>query len=123
MKAGAITIIDDFSILLVKSRNDKWIFPKGEIKKKEQPFEAAQREAYEEGGVMGDVELEPFCTKNEIPFYILKVNEILDEYPESINKKNGRERKILQFEEALQLNGIAEYTLEIIKEYIKEKLM
>lgn len=42
-------------ILLIKSRNGKWIIPKGIIEKGLTPYESARKEAVEEAGVDGVV--------------------------------------------------------------------
>lgn len=56
-QAGAIVVRgsgSDRQILMVTNKNgDRWIFPKGNIKKTETAEEAAQREAEEEAGVRG----------------------------------------------------------------------
>ncbi len=56
-QAGAIVVRasgDERRLLLVTNKEgDRWIFPKGTIKKSETPEEAAQREAEEESGVRG----------------------------------------------------------------------
>ena len=71
--------------LLVKSTSGKRrIFPKGNIKQGEKPFQAAEREAREEAGVMGEIQHEAIShfwhvrgkgDKGEmkIPAYLLKV--------------------------------------------------
>jgi 8-oxo-dGTP pyrophosphatase MutT (NUDIX family) len=50
---------ESVQLLLVKSDGGRWIFPKGGIKKGEQPWMAAEREALEEAGVTGVVRQEP----------------------------------------------------------------
>lgn len=56
-QAGAIIIRGNGAnrqILLVTNKgNNRWLFPKGSVKKKESPEEAAEREAEEESGVRG----------------------------------------------------------------------
>lgn len=49
-------------ILLVRSSGGRWLFPKGRVDPEEQPWQAATREAHEEGGVSGTVDHEPFIT-------------------------------------------------------------
>jgi 8-oxo-dGTP pyrophosphatase MutT (NUDIX family) len=59
VQAGAIVISDrrgKRKILVVSNKEgDRWLFPKGSVKKKEMPEEAALREAAEEAGVEGEV--------------------------------------------------------------------
>jgi len=42
-------------LLITNKAGDRWLFPKGTIKKSETPEEAAQREALEEAGVAGEL--------------------------------------------------------------------
>jgi len=51
---------DEPEFLLVRTRGGRWTFPKGGIDGDATYAEAAAREAYEEAGVEGRVELEPF---------------------------------------------------------------
>jgi len=48
--------------LLVKTTGGRWTFPKGNIEQNEEKWFAAQREAFEEAGVSGEIEHEPFTT-------------------------------------------------------------
>ena len=48
--------------LLIRSREGGWVFPKGGIEPGETPWQAAQREAFEEAGVSGETEHEPLTT-------------------------------------------------------------
>lgn len=56
--------ITDKSIefLLVRTTGGRWTFPKGKVKPDEESWFAAQREAFEEAGVSGDIEHQPFTT-------------------------------------------------------------
>lgn len=57
-------------VLLITSRGrGKWIFPKGGLMEGMTPWESAAHEAYEEAGVVGQIEHTP------IGSYILPVNE------------------------------------------------
>lgn len=127
---GGITVIYHTNVILVKSKNNKWIFPKGARKKlsgedseKGQPIDelpnsACEREAFEEAGIVGTAELEPFITKRNIDFFIIKIHEVLEEYPEC----KTRERRLFKMEEALRDGEVANYVKEIIKEFIKRKI-
>jgi len=46
--------------LLVRTRSGRWTFPKGGVDQDATHAEAAAREAYEEAGVRGRIEYEPF---------------------------------------------------------------
>jgi 8-oxo-dGTP pyrophosphatase MutT (NUDIX family) len=48
--------------LLVRTLDGKWTFPKGQIDIGMSEFEAAENEAYEEAGVTGSIEHEPFAS-------------------------------------------------------------
>lgn len=56
-QAGAIVVrgsgVERRILLITTKKGDRWIFPKGTIKKSETAEEAAQREAEEEAGVRG----------------------------------------------------------------------
>jgi len=51
---------DEPEFLLVRTRNGHWTFPKGGVDRDATTADAAAREAYEEAGVRGAVELIPF---------------------------------------------------------------
>jgi len=51
---------DEPEFLLVRTRGGRWTFPKGGVDGDATYAEAAAREAYEEAGVRGRIELEPF---------------------------------------------------------------
>lgn len=74
------TIIDgQLTVLLITSRGrGKWIFPKGAQMEGKTPWESAALEAYEEAGVVGEIEETP------IGSYILPVT---DERPAPVEVK------------------------------------
>jgi 8-oxo-dGTP pyrophosphatase MutT (NUDIX family) len=48
------------SVLLVTSRDTgRWVIPKGTLGRKERPYRCAQREAFEEAGIIGRVRKKP----------------------------------------------------------------
>ena len=51
---------DEPEFLLVRTRSGRWTFPKGGVDDDATHAEAAAREAYEEAGVKGQIEHEPF---------------------------------------------------------------
>lgn len=53
---------DSIKFLLVKTTGGRWTFPKGNVDSGEEKWFAAQREAFEEAGVSGDIEHEPLTT-------------------------------------------------------------
>lgn len=95
-------------ILLVTSRaNGYWIFPKGNPIKKKDIFQSAQQEAFEEAGVLGDID-KKFSYKikfrhqsvdHEIILFPMKIGKIFKEWPE----KKQRKRKFVSIDKALDL--------------------
>lgn len=51
---------EELEFLLVRTRSGRWTFPKGGVDDDATHADAAAREAYEEAGVKGSVEHEPF---------------------------------------------------------------
>jgi 8-oxo-dGTP pyrophosphatase MutT (NUDIX family) len=51
---------DEPEFLLVRTRSGRWTFPKGGVDNDATHADAAAREAYEEAGVTGQIEHEPF---------------------------------------------------------------
>lgn len=115
---GAITVIDEFSVILVESKSGKWIFPKGGVKEDELPHQASTREAFEEGGVVGDILEAPYCIKNDITFFILNVKTLDDKYPE----KSKRRRKLIKMEDALKDKNVANYVKDVIRMYVQKEM-
>jgi 8-oxo-dGTP pyrophosphatase MutT (NUDIX family) len=52
---------DSIQFLLVRTRAGRWTFPKGKVEGDPSRAAAAAREAFEEAGVFGRVELRPMC--------------------------------------------------------------
>ncbi|MBZ9938698.1 NUDIX domain-containing protein [Mesorhizobium sp. BR1-1-16] len=78
-------------VLLVTTSAGRWVLPKGRMLPSEAPFEAAAREAWEEGGVRGNIDELPYGgfdhEKNgateHILVYPLAVNDEAARWPES----------------------------------------
>jgi len=115
---AAIPLLPDQKLLVVKSKNDRWIFPKGGVKTGEMPHNAAAREAFEEGGVHGNVEIEPFCTEKGMRFYLMNVERLAEAYDEA--KK--RERKAMKPIEVMNDPSTAKYVKEVTSKLIKQRL-
>jgi 8-oxo-dGTP pyrophosphatase MutT (NUDIX family) len=95
---GAIpyTLVDGrVSFLLITSRGGgRWIFPKGGAIKGLTPWQVAEREAYEEAGIEGEVETVPIGAYNdtkavgtrrltiEVGLYPLRMVRLLEAWPE-----------------------------------------
>jgi 8-oxo-dGTP pyrophosphatase MutT (NUDIX family) len=80
--------------MLVESTSGRWILPKGKVELFETEWACAQREAYEEAGVLGRIQSKPVGTflndggtlpllADEIAVYPLFVEVELERYPES----------------------------------------
>lgn len=113
-QAGALpyAIVDGrMAFLLVTSRRSgRWIFPKGAIEPDLTPWDSAALEAYEEAGVLGEVEQEPIGSYRsiaasggtkliDIDLYPLRVTEQLDAWKE----KGQRLRHWVTMREARRL--------------------
>jgi 8-oxo-dGTP pyrophosphatase MutT (NUDIX family) len=96
-QAGAIIIRgngDDRRFLLVTNKGgDRWLFPKGTVKKKEYSEEAAEREAEEESGVRGRVIAYVGATESDEEGESIRVDYFLLAYRGEVDVDEARERK------------------------------
>lgn len=115
---AAIPVFEDMRVVFVKSKKGKWIFPKGGVKHGELPPHAARREAFEEAGVIGEVELLPLCIVRNIRFYVLEVFDMSKTYDEA----EKRERRVMTPEEALNNEELADYVKDALIMLIKCRL-
>ncbi|MBY5637590.1 NUDIX hydrolase [Rhizobium leguminosarum] len=96
-QAGAIcyrrNVKGSLEVLLVGSRrNGQWGVPKGHVESRESSSAAALREAFEEAGVIGDVDGTPAgsfsyqrdssTNRYTVTVHLLKVSRIATEFPE-----------------------------------------
>ncbi|MGH8628334.1 MAG: NUDIX hydrolase, partial [Gammaproteobacteria bacterium] len=100
--------------LLVSSRGGaRWVVPKGVVEIGMSPVESACKEAYEEGGVRGNASEAPIgeytyekwggdCT---VSVYLLRVSEVLDDWPES-DERTRRWVSIGEASEAVREPGL-----------------
>jgi len=111
-------------ILLVTSRSRKrWVIPKGIIESDLSPKESAQREAYEEAGVSGNIcrDIAGTYTYNKwggtctVQVFLLKVEKTLENWPESY----FRTREWMSVEEAVK--RVDEVELKEIISLIKSR--
>ena len=94
-------------LLITSRRRQRWIVPKGIIEEWQSPQEAAADESYEEAGVRGSVagdpvgkyEYEKWGGTCRVKLFLLRVEEVLPDWPES----DFRERKWVGIDEALEL--------------------
>jgi 8-oxo-dGTP pyrophosphatase MutT (NUDIX family) len=110
LQAGCVPVrgvYPSLEVLLVTSRyTGEWIAPKGNIDPDEEPEEAAEREAFEEAGVRGQVVRQLGCftytrgtTLVCIDVFALAVTAELESWPERL----VRRRKWFALEEALRV--------------------
>lgn len=107
-------------VLLVTSSSGRWIIPKGDIDDGKAPHQAAEQEAFEEGGVCGRIEARPigtFCTRKQqdgeallakVDVFPLEVSEELSRWPEM----SIRQRRWLPIHEGAEI--VAEPELKAI---------
>lgn len=97
-------------VLITSSRSthtDIWGIPKGLVEPHLSPADSAAKEAWEEAGLRGDVDDTPIGFYEyqkwrgtcEVEVYLMRVQEILDEYPE----RQSRKRKIVDLKSASDL--------------------
>lgn len=95
-------------VLLVTSSSQRWIIPKGDIDAGMEPHLAAEKEAFEEGGVRGSIsdrsigifhtckQQDGAAVQAEVEVFPLKVGEELERWPEMAQ----RQRRWLPVSEA-----------------------
>lgn len=104
---------DGIEVMLVTSRSDgSWIAPKGTIERGESAVEAAEREAFEEGGVEGNVHPEPLGDYTYLKLgrerhLIVFALEVTDAHPEW-DESHERERIWADLAEGRRLAGAPE---------------
>ena len=101
----------ELEVLLVTSTSNRWIIPKGDIDDGMEPHLAAEKEAFEEGGVRGRIGSRPVGTFRtckeqngasipvDVDVFPLEVTEQLDRWPEM----EQRERKWLPIGQAAEM--------------------
>ncbi|MGL1930491.1 MAG: NUDIX hydrolase [Desulfotalea sp.] len=106
---------DKIKVILITSRtNSFWIFPKGNLMRKKDEFASAEQEAWEEAGVKGKIDKKhPYLfsyqlndQQHKLTLYPMKVESILDEWPEKCDRK----RKTVSIKKALELVEIEAFT-------------
>ena len=90
-------------VLLITTRNDNWGLPKGNLIKKLGARKTALQEAYEEAGIIGEIEGEgkQFNPSNNetYHFWPMNVEKELNRWPE----RDSRTRKWVKPSKALQM--------------------
>ncbi|WP_281026252.1 NUDIX hydrolase [Rhizobium sp. BK529] len=85
------------SVLLLTSRDTgRWVIPKGYLQRKEKPYRCAQREAFEEAGIIGKVRKRPLGyytylkdqeTSLAVSVHLLRFKEESDRFPECTQRR------------------------------------
>ena len=104
-QSAAIPIRDGRVCMVTSSNRRRWVFPKGQIDPGHTPGEAALVEAWEEAGLVGSLDPEPFGNyvyekynrPHHVLVYRLRVIEVRDDWPE----RGLRDRVWLSVREAL----------------------
>lgn len=105
-QAAAIPVRDDGRLLMVTSRSRRrWVFPKGKIEAHQTAPEAALAEAWEEAGLVGEVNGGPvgtyrygkFGRDHAVAVFVMRVKEETADWPE----KGQRAREWVSVGEAL----------------------
>ncbi len=114
-------------ILLITSRNSKkWIFPKGFIENNLSAKQSAEKEAYEEAGIegqvhdliLGEYSFNKWGGTFHVKVFPLHVTKIFDEWPED----NLRKRKWMSLKKAISKvkKNELKILLEKFEKYIEE---
>lgn len=93
-------------LLITNRRHQKWVIPKGGISKGMTPLASAAKEAWEEAGVIGQVDSGKFGTYSyhkrgntyRVKVFLLSVETILSDWPEA----NQRQRQWLDITTAIE---------------------
>jgi 8-oxo-dGTP pyrophosphatase MutT (NUDIX family) len=105
-------------VLLITSRGkQRWIFPKGWTEKGTKPHAMAAREAFEEAGVRGRIEKQPYgfyhytkrrtdkrLAKCRVAVYLLEVEEELADWPEQAERER---RWVASFQAPLYIRRVS----------------
>lgn len=107
VQAGAIVISDrrgKRKLLLITNRGGhRWLFPKGSVKKKEMPEEAALREAEEEAGVRGEVLAYIGATEDKVDGELVRVDYFLVRADRMLDPDDDREVRWCAPQKCLEL--------------------
>ncbi|WGV25031.1 NUDIX hydrolase [Halotia branconii] len=114
-------------ILLITSRDrQKWVIPKGGIASGMSPPASAAKEAWEEAGVIGRVDVNKLGTYKyrkrgkiyRVQIYLMPVEMVCEEYPEA----GQRQRQWLDFTKAIMLVKQTSLQRIILKGIVQTKL-
>jgi 8-oxo-dGTP pyrophosphatase MutT (NUDIX family) len=119
---------EGLEILLVTSRGKQdWIFPKGRVEIGDLPHKTAEREAFEEAGILGYVFQEPFGSYphprpygiDRVEVFLMSVQQVLEDWPE----KTERKRKWVPYERLSKVlkKEVLTQLIPEIQTYLKSK--
>lgn len=107
VQAGAIVISDRRGkrklLLITNKGGHRWLFPKGSVKKKEMPEEAALREAEEEAGVRGEVLAYIGATEDKVDGELVRVDYFLVRADRMLDPDDDREVRWCAPQKCLEL--------------------
>lgn len=89
-QAGVLAVHDGQVCLITSRRSGRWVIPKGMIDPGQTPIETADAEAWEEAGLIGEINPRPlgsfryqkFGRTYRVTVYRMIVTEIHDDFPE-----------------------------------------
>lgn len=124
-QAGAIVVKGNRRrrrvLLVTNKEKDRWIFPKGTVKKKESSEEAAEREAEEESGIKGRVVAYVGATEYEEDGKVIRVDYFLLAGGSESKMLEDRQRRWCRPDELLDLIETPEIR-ELVKQALPEIL-
>jgi len=95
--AGCIPLKDGKVFLINGRKKHKFLLPKGGIEEGEMGYYAAGKEALEEAGVIGKIDMEPITREGGVDWYIMDVEKVLSTWKE----QHERIRQEMALEDAL----------------------
>jgi 8-oxo-dGTP pyrophosphatase MutT (NUDIX family) len=124
-QSGVLPIAGDMVVLVTSRSSGHWIIPKGYVEKGMTPAESAAKEAWEEAGITGKVQLDEIGTYHyrrssgiyAVKVFPLEVESLLDQWQEM----HVRQRKLVTPAEALELIFHDELRT-IVAEYFASRL-
>ena len=106
-QAGAIVMrgtgTDRRYLVITNKENERWLFPKGSVKKKETPEQAAERETEEESGVTGSVVAYVGATEFDDDGDQVRVDYFLLEFEDEHDEGEDRKKRWCTADELMVL--------------------
>jgi len=106
-QSGVLPIAGDRIVLITARGSGRWILPKGYIEKGMSPAESAAKEAWEEAGIIGNVQHEQIGAYSyrrpsgifSVKIFPLEVESLLDQWEEM----HVRQRRLVSPSEAIKM--------------------